>query len=45
VARGQYDTAMVFVAIFTLIAMALLLYGLVVLMERKLLSWQHDNRK
>jgi NitT/TauT family transport system permease protein len=45
VARGQYDTAMVFVAIFTLIAMAVMLYGLVVLLERKLLSWQHDNRK
>jgi len=45
VARGQYDTAMVFVAIFTLIAMALGLYGVVVLIERKLLSWQHDNRK
>jgi NitT/TauT family transport system permease protein len=40
VGRGMYDTALVFVAVFTLIAMALSLYGLVVLMERRLLSWQ-----
>jgi NitT/TauT family transport system permease protein len=39
-ARGQYDTAMVFVAVFTLIALALALYGLVALLEKKLLSWQ-----
>jgi NitT/TauT family transport system permease protein len=38
--RGQYDTALVFVAMFTLVAMALALYGLVVLLENKLLSWQ-----
>ena len=31
VGRGQYDTALVFVAVFTLVAMALALYGLVVL--------------
>ncbi len=40
VARGQYDTALVFVAVFTLIAMALVLYGLVSYLERKLLTWQ-----
>jgi len=40
VARGQYDTALVFVTVFTLIALALGLYGLVVLLERKLLVWQ-----
>lgn len=39
VARGQYDTAMVFVAVITLIALALALYGVVVLVERKLLKW------
>jgi NitT/TauT family transport system permease protein len=39
-ARGQYDTALVFVAVFSLIALALGLYGLVALLERKLLSWQ-----
>jgi NitT/TauT family transport system permease protein len=45
VGRGQYDTALVFVAIFTLVGMALALYGLVVLVEMRLLSWQQrpDN--
>lgn len=45
VGRGQYDTALVFVAVFTLVAMALLLYGAVILLERKLLTWQHGPRK
>jgi NitT/TauT family transport system permease protein len=40
VGRGQYDTSLVFVAVFTLIGMALTLYGLVVLLEARLLSWQ-----
>jgi NitT/TauT family transport system permease protein len=40
VARGQYDTALVFVAVFTLILLALILYGLVAFAERKLLVWQ-----
>lgn len=39
-ARGVYDTALVFVAVFTLILMALSLYGIVVLLETHLLSWQ-----
>jgi NitT/TauT family transport system permease protein len=45
IGRGQYDTALVFVAVFTLVAMALLLYGAVILLERKLLAWQHRPRK
>lgn len=45
VGRGQYDTALVFVAVITLVAMALLLYGAVILLERKLLAWQHRPRK
>ncbi len=40
VARGQYNTALVFVAIFTLVALALALYGAVVLVETRLLAWQ-----
>jgi NitT/TauT family transport system permease protein len=40
VGRGQYDTALVFVAVFTLIAMALGLYALVLLLEKRLLRWQ-----
>jgi NitT/TauT family transport system permease protein len=43
VGRGQYDTALVFVAIFTLIALALSLYGLVLLLERRLLAWQEPH--
>jgi NitT/TauT family transport system permease protein len=43
VGRGQYDTALVFVAVFTLILMALCLYGSVLFIERHLLKWQRDN--
>jgi NitT/TauT family transport system permease protein len=43
VARGQYDTALVFVAVFMLIALALVLYGAVSLLERKFLIWQETN--
>lgn len=41
VGRGQYDTALVFVSLITLVIMALSLYGLVLLVESQLLSWQH----
>jgi NitT/TauT family transport system permease protein len=40
IGRGQYDTALVFVAIITLVILALLLYGAVVLLEKRLLAWQ-----
>lgn len=40
IGRGQYDTALVFVAVFTLVSMAMAMYGLVVLLENHLLSWQ-----
>ena len=43
VGRGEFDTSLVFVAVFTLIAMALSLYGLVVLLEKRLLSWQKSD--
>lgn len=39
VGRGQYDTALVFAAIFTLIALALGLYYAVVLVEKRMLKW------
>ena len=39
VARGQYDTTLVFVAVITLIGLALALYGAVVLVERRMLKW------
>ena len=40
VGRGQYDTSLVFVSVFTLIVMALGLYGVVAWLEKKLLVWQ-----
>ena len=40
VARGQYDTAMVFVAVFTLVVMASALYGCVSVLEKRWLAWQ-----
>ena len=40
VGRGLYDTALVFVAVFTLVAMAMGIYGMVSLLESKLLFWQ-----
>ncbi|MGE5250077.1 MAG: ABC transporter permease [Bacteroidota bacterium] len=40
VGRGQYDTALVFVAVFTLIALALVLYGVVAWIERRALVWE-----
>lgn len=36
----QYDTPMVFVAVFMLIALALMLYGIVTLLEKRFLKWQ-----
>ncbi len=40
VGRGQYDTALVFVAVLSLIFVASILYYAVLLLERKALSWQ-----
>ncbi len=40
VGRGQYDTALVFVAVFVLIALALCLYGIVAWLEARALKWQ-----
>lgn len=39
----QYDTPMVFVAVFTLIALALMLYGIVRTLENKFLKWQDTS--
>jgi NitT/TauT family transport system permease protein len=39
-ARGQYDTALVFVAVLTLVIMAMSLYGAVLLMETYFLGWR-----
>lgn len=40
VGRGSYDTALVFVAVFALVALALGLYGAVVYLESRLLTWR-----
>jgi NitT/TauT family transport system permease protein len=40
IGRGQYDTALVFVAIIVLIVLALLLYGFVAWVEGRVLDWQ-----
>jgi ABC-type nitrate/sulfonate/bicarbonate transport system permease component len=45
IARGQYDTALVFVAITALILMALFLYGIVVLVEKRFLRWQLTSKE
>ncbi|MFM8319989.1 MAG: ABC transporter permease, partial [Chloroflexota bacterium] len=42
-ARGQYDTALVFVVVLALVALAMGLYAAVALMEKRLLAWQ-DNK-
>jgi NitT/TauT family transport system permease protein len=41
-ARGMYDTSMVFVTVFTLVGMALALYTVVALVELKMLAWRKD---
>jgi NitT/TauT family transport system permease protein len=40
VARGQYDTALVFVGVFALVVMALSLYGFVAWAEHRWLTWR-----
>lgn len=42
-ARGQYDTALVFVAVFSLVFVAISLYTSVLLLEKKLLSWREPD--
>ena len=44
-ARGLFDTALVFVTVFVLIIVALSLYIIVVLIERKLLFWHNTFEK
>ena len=43
--RGQYDTALVFVAVLTLVVMAMALYGSVVWLESHLLAWNTKPEK
>lgn len=43
VARGQFDTPLVFAAVISLILIAVLLYSAVLLTERRVLRWQHPS--
>lgn len=43
-ARSQYDTALVFVGVLTMTALALTFYSLVYLLEWRLLKWQRQSR-
>lgn len=45
IGRGQYDTALVFVAVFMLMALALCLYGVVAWLEARALVWQEWREK
>jgi len=44
VGRGQFDTALVFVSIITLILLALFLYGLAMLAEKRTTRWKAADR-
>lgn len=44
-ARNQYDTPLVFVAVFTMTAIALSLYTLISLLEWHLLAWQRRQQR
>ena len=44
-ARYQFKTDLVFVILLTLAAIALIMYGLVTLIEKRLLRWQVANGK
>jgi NitT/TauT family transport system permease protein len=45
VGRGLYDTPLVYVAVFTLVGLALALYGLVAWLESRLLAWQRQPER
>jgi NitT/TauT family transport system permease protein len=40
-ARGQFDTALVFVAVLALVVIAMAMYGAVALLEKYLLAWKN----
>jgi NitT/TauT family transport system permease protein len=46
IARNQFDTPLVLVAVITLAVMARVLYSAVVLLERRVLAWQtYEHRR
>jgi NitT/TauT family transport system permease protein len=45
IGRSQYDTPLVIVAVLTLTGIARLLYGMVSILEGKVLAWQHREHR
>jgi NitT/TauT family transport system permease protein len=43
VARGQYDTPLVFVVVFSLVTMAVFLYGFVRILEKAIIRWPQGS--
>jgi len=43
IGRGVYDTTLVYVAVITLIVMAMVMYSLVAVLERWLLAWREPS--
>ena len=43
IARGQYDTALVFVALIMLMIIALAMYGSVIFLEKKMIVWTEER--
>lgn len=43
IGRGQYDTALVFVALIMLMIIALAMYGTVLFLEKKLIRWNSEE--
>ncbi len=44
-ARSRYDTPLVLVAVIALAVIARILYGIVSMLERRLLAWQHSGTR
>ncbi len=44
-ARAQFDTALVFSAIILLMAIALILYSAVLLLEKRFLKWNQNKKQ
>ena len=43
IARGQYNTALVFVALIMLMIIALAMYGSVIFLEKKMIVWTEER--
>jgi NitT/TauT family transport system permease protein len=43
IGRGVLDTPLIFVALFTLVAIAMIMYSIVVVVEHRVLAWQRKR--